>query len=262
VEVRHSPDLKANAQLKELPARGGEGNVAWLRRTGIRDGVLLVGGSSVIEFRIRVAQSRFRQDLLPSFWSMAGLLTGSRVHTVADLRRLERVPEDNGVQRISLRELDDPRTYPNLAILQFAERHRPVQDAIQRIHEQRGIIDIPALIVPWLGFLWGVGAHNNPLVEGKGLPSAILIETAFGMAGVDLTPGLSSMATCPEAIWQAAKWWTSYYTEAARDVPTGAVAPLRPTGAYVCRQPAAYVVEEPARKRQARRPRRQTRRRG
>jgi len=246
VEVRHSPDEHANAELKQLPARRDEGNVAWLRRTGIREGLLLVGGSSVIEFRIRVAQSRFRQDLLPSFWSMAGLLVRSRVYTVADLRRLDRVPEDNGVQRIPLRELDDPRVYPNLAILQFTRQNRLVRDKIEHIAQQRGIVDIPALIVPWLGFLWGVPGYDNPLAQGKGLPSAILIETAFGMAGIDLTPGLASLATCPEAIWQAAKWWTSYYATSTQDTAKGAATSLRPVGAFVCRQPAAFAVEHPA----------------
>jgi hypothetical protein len=47
----------------------------------------------------------------------------------------------------------------------------------------------------------------------------------LGAAGFDLTPGLESRASCPEAIWQAAKWWHKYYEDQKR-------APL--SGAYCC----------------------------
>jgi hypothetical protein len=32
----------------------------------------------------------------------------------------------------------------------------------------------------------------------------------LGAAGFELTPGIASSATCPEAIWQAARWWHEY----------------------------------------------------
>jgi hypothetical protein len=194
---------------------------------------------------------------------MAGLLVGgSRIETVADLRTLERVPYSNAVQRIPVREIDDPRVYPNVAILRFTEDHAPVRAAIARIRNRKEVVDLPALVLPWLGFLWGVGAHNNPLVEDKGLPSASLMDNAFAMAGIDLTPGLTSTAACPEAIWQAAKWWGSYYRDAGEaEATAGEAAPIQPTGRYWCRQPAAFVDEletpaRPAAQRRQRRPRR------
>ena len=77
------------------------------------------------------------------------------------------------------------------------------------------MIDIPTLLLPWLGFVWGAGSTANPLLDGFGVPSAVLVETAFGMAEVEITPGLATASSCPEAIYQAAKWWTGYYTETA-----------------------------------------------
>ena len=61
-------------------------------------------------------------------------------------------------------------------------------------------------MLPWLAFLWGVSGSTNPLLSGTGLPSSAFVETVFAMAGFELTPGLSSASSCPEAIWQSAKW--------------------------------------------------------
>jgi hypothetical protein len=59
---------------------------------------------------------------------------------------------------------------------------------------------------------------SNPLAETLGLPSAVFIETVYGMAGIELTPGLSCSARCPEAIWQAQ---TTHDENAAQQVPEG-----------------------------------------
>jgi hypothetical protein len=45
------------------------------------------------------------------------------------------------------------------------------------------------------------------------MPSAAMLETVTGAAGFDLTPGLESRASCPEAIWQSARWWHEYHEE-------------------------------------------------
>lgn len=242
LNVRHSPDARKSRDLRELKPRRGESNKAWVARAGIEDGVLLLGGSSLVEFRIRVAQSRVRGDMLPSFWSMAGVLrNGSAVYTVADLRDLDSVPVKNGVQRVRLNEFNDPEAYPNIAIVQFCDDYRSIEKAIETVSRQRGLVDIPALIVPWIAYGWGAGAQGNPLLDGQGLPSASLVETAHALAGVDITPGLASEASCPEAIWQAAKWWTSYYDDSAKEPPTGDVRAMRPTGRFGLRQSEARV---------------------
>jgi hypothetical protein len=54
---------------------------------------------------------------------------------------------------------------------------------------------------------------GNPLLNEYGIPSAVLVEYSVGAAGLDLTPGLASRSSCPEAIWQSAKWWQGYQTQ-------------------------------------------------
>lgn len=244
LDVRHSPDPDRNAGLEELEPRKAEGNVEWLKRAGVRNAVLLLGGTSLVEFRIRVAQSRVRQDLLPSFWSMAGFLRGGRrVYTVADVRDLDAVPKANGVQERPFKDFDCPRTYPNVAVIEFAKSHRAVLAGIEAVSRQRSLLDIPDLIVPWLGYVWGAGGHTNPLLQGRGLPSAALVETAHALAGIDITPGLASGSSCPEAIWQAATWWTSYYDACAQEPGAARAHAMRPTGRYALRQREAVARE-------------------
>jgi hypothetical protein len=60
------------------------------------------------------------------------------------------------------------------------------------------------LILRWLAFVWGAAGAGNPLYESMGIPSAAMVEVVFVELGFDLTPGLESRASYPEAIWQAA----------------------------------------------------------
>jgi hypothetical protein len=101
--------------------------------------------------------------------------------------------------------------------------------------------------------VWGAGARRNPLLDSAGLPGAAFVETAFGMAGIELTPGLSSGSSCPEAIWQSALWWHHYYKQSAplpttspQTAPAVRPAPrvIVPEGAYRVLQPAAAVTWE------------------
>jgi hypothetical protein len=111
-------------------------------------------------------------------------------------------------------------------------------------------VDLPNILLAWLGFVWSAGDRTNPVLRGVGIPSAALVETAYAIAGVELTPGLSSNASCPEAIWQAAKWWQGFYDKAAQrsvaeetESAIGIAHPRIPEGFAVIRQPAAAVVE-------------------
>jgi hypothetical protein len=63
--------------LNELARKEGEDNIAWLARNLLEDdgtSIVMVGGRSPISFRLRVAQSHVRNDLLPSYWSHVMLL--------------------------------------------------------------------------------------------------------------------------------------------------------------------------------------------
>jgi hypothetical protein len=252
VSIRRSPSSKPNDLLCPSEAQAGEGNRAWLQRHGDADGIILIGGTSVVDFRIRVAQSRLRHDLTPSSWSHCGILLKNGVFASVPLDWPDAalVPSRNGVQIRPLADYDNPALYPNVAAIRFARSHDDAIADIRRVEADRSLIDLPALMVPWLAFVWGAGNAANPLVTGQGVPGASFVETVFAMAGFDLTPGLSSVSSCPEAIWQAARWWNDYYEGAVADA-TGegsaagapAAVPMVPTGSYVIRQKHAAIVE-------------------
>lgn len=223
ISIRHAPASSKNDEIREVAARDGESNLDWLRRAAdgedLAGAVILFGGSDLAHFRVRCAQSRLRDDLLPSFWSLAGILTGERsfYSVPLDVPDASRVPQTNGVRRCQMRDYADPKWFPNIAVLRFTDSFRPLTDNVSRVERQRSIIDLPASIIPWLAHVWGADAGDNPLVTGHGLPSAAFVETVFGLAGIELTPGLSSSSSCPEAIWSTALWWHGFYEARAED---------------------------------------------
>jgi hypothetical protein len=82
-------------------------------------------------------------------------------------------------------------------------------------------------------------------LNGEGLPSAVFAETLFGLAGIELTPGLATASTCPEAIWQAAKWWASFYEQTSDFSAAVHAQSMVPKGCFVLRQPAAAIRPVP-----------------
>jgi hypothetical protein len=289
ISIRHAPAGSRNKSIKEVSARAGESNLDWLKRAAagadLAGAVILIGGSDLAHFRVRCAQSRLRSDMLPSFWSLAGVLVNDRsfFSVTLEVEDVSRVPQTNGVRRCRLSDYADPKWFPNVAVLRFTDSVRPVTDNITRVERQRSVIDLPSHLLPWLAHVWGAGAGDNPLVAGYGLPSAAFVETVFGLSGIELTPGLSSSSSCPEAIWSTALWWHDFYEARADDearaaalaIPSAAEAGAAgraakgakksggkaqaaarvveedsgtararvPAGFYAVRQPAAYVEE-------------------
>lgn len=243
--LRRSDVASGNPLLKETPAgsapQGAAANFAWLSSTGYRDGVVLLGGTSIVDFRMRVAQSELRQDLLPSFWSTCGLLIDGTVLMTARVDAISNSStrvERNGLEAVKLdaeSPYGDSMFYPNIAILQFTDDHAAIREHVARIGQERTIVDLLAQIVAWLGYCWAVGDRGNPLMQGHGIPSATLLERAHGLANIDLSPGLPSASSCPEAIWQAARWWYKAYDASEASSFT-------PRGAYLIRQPAAAAL--------------------
>lgn len=245
-----NPLLKETAADALLKLEGDEAaNLTWLESTGYRDGVLLLGGTSIVDFRMRVAQSELRQDLLPSFWSTCGLLIDGKTLMTARVDAISNSSarvERNGLEAVPLEvtsSYGDPTRYPNIAILQFTDDHAAIKDHVARIGQERNIVDLLAQIVAWLGYCWAVGGSNNPLMQGQGIPSATLVERAHGLAGIDLSPGLPSASSCPEAIWQAARWWYKEYEPVEESGPSKSPqGGFMPRGAYLIRQPAAAAA--------------------
>jgi hypothetical protein len=251
--IRQSSATHSNPWLEEVkaPSRLRLTNTEWLKAQDASEGIIFLGGCSVSHFRLRVAQAHLRpNDLTPSIWSQVGILLDAETFLsvpltipgeVTDLARL------NGVQRCRLRDYDDPEMFPNIGVVRFPAAAETILKNAEMVSRQRSIVDLLALTLPWLAYVLSVGQSGNPLLTGGGIPSAVFVEVVYGMAGVELTPGLSSSTSCPEAIWQAAKWWHPFYEKEAADLAPSADAPLSasagvPAGAYSVRQPAAAAV--------------------
>jgi hypothetical protein len=175
----------------------------------------------------------------PSLWSHVAVLIQPQRRTWAireisltPPRGFGDVPSHNASQDSTLEHYEAPDLWPNIALLSFPADGDQVKEGLQRVAIDRSIVDLGALLIPWLAFVWGAGSAANPLLQDQGIPSAVYAETVMGIAGLELTPGLSSQSSCPEAIWQAAKWWHQFYTQTEREGQA-------PRGVYTVRQPAA-----------------------
>lgn len=194
--------------------------------------LVLLGGSDRLSRRLRSAQARLRQDLEPSYWSHVILLNAPILAADTPITEISLQPPagfgfpvgQNGVQRNVLGHYRQAKAWPNIALLAVPVRHSDLTAAITQLQHNRAVMDFPALMLSWLGYAWGVGAATNPLQNGEGLPSAVLLEAACSQVGFDLTPGLDSHAASPEGIWQGCKWWNAYHAEAfaARECVQGA----------------------------------------
>jgi hypothetical protein len=244
IPIRESGETTVNPDLVTPKSVEAETNVAWFRRQRSRSGVLLLGGTSLLDFRMRVAQSLLRGDLTPSYWSVCGLLTGEDDEFLGvplDTPDVSAVPATNAVRPCRLSDFDDPVRWPNIAVMRFADKPEVIVEQARLIEQRRSIVDLPELLLAWLAYGWAAGSADNPLLKGHGIPGAAFVEAAHSLAGVELTPGLSSAASCPEAIWQAVKWWRGYYADAVSYGGAAAAQPLVPRGRYLVRQRSAAM---------------------
>jgi hypothetical protein len=253
ISIRQSAAETSNEKLKEVKPKPKETNSAWLKRVGGTGGLLLLGGASVSDFRIRVAQSHARADLTPSNWSLVGILLDGQTFLSVPLELSGPAAEialGNGVQTCSVADYDDPERFPNIAVVSFTPDNEKIVEFTHLIGgnpktgkpAQRNIIDLPTLMLPWLSYIWITGKASNPLSDGLGLPSAAFVETVYGMAGIELTPGLASATSCPEAIWQAAKYWHDFYEEAIETTSEKNATQQIPQGSFALRQRAAALT--------------------
>jgi len=225
IGILRSTAIHPNEVFQEQVRSRGENNLMWLRRylqqpDEERSYIVLVGANNPTAFRLRVAQSHMRHDMLPSHWSHAMLLGALAIDDLGTTPVYEISlepphgfgfpPPTNGVQQGELRQYRNPRQYPNIAVLGIAAAPEQVRAALQRFQEQRPVLDALELMLRWLAYVWGAARAGNPLHDGQGVLSAVMLEMVFGAVGFDLTPGLESRASCPEVIWQTAKWWHEY----------------------------------------------------
>ena len=247
-----STTSKRNPLFTPLQRKSNESNTQWGARAvaQMKTGgsktwtyVVLLGGSDSMAFRLRVAQSHLRGDMLPSYWSHSILveLTGD---SVADARAIhvpliqpqgpEFATRTNGVVVQPLSDFDDPERYPNIALIALPVAQEDILQRVESFRKSRSTLDALEHVLRWLAFAWGAARTPNPLHENYGLPTACMLETVFAAANFDLTPGLEARASCPEAIWVAALFWQDYFKEFRGHAPTGR---------YFT--PHGYPIEEP-----------------
>ena len=160
IPTRQSSATKSNPNLQEKKRRlEKETNTEWVSRVtanpNLEGQVLLLGGTALQDFRIRVAQSHVRQDLLPSFWShvaLFGAKSGARDWILYEVQLnpnngFGNVPKENGVQEGKLSKYDDPERFPNIACIDFFIKSKTIDEEVSKFRKQRSLIDIGALIV-------------------------------------------------------------------------------------------------------------------
>jgi hypothetical protein len=230
-----------NPSFFALARTEGERNLAWGERAVVdmrADAgpdawtyIALLGGSDTLAFRLRVAQSHLRGDMLPSYWSEAILirLTGA---TLAGAEAISvplaqppgpaYAPTENGVVGVPLSDFDDPARYPNIALIALPKAQAKILARVELFRRARSTFDALEHVLRWLAFAWGVARTPNPLHENYGIPSAGMLETVCAAEDVELTPGLESRASCPEAIWASALHWRDFFAKTGeRRVPFG-----------------------------------------
>jgi hypothetical protein len=241
VNQARSSAKKRNPDVTALERRPDEGNLAWGERAAaemIGDSdprehtyMVLLGGADTLAFRLRVAQSHLRSDMLPSLWSEALLvrlkgptLRGSQAISVplAQPGFPFFSPADNGVVEISLARFDDPERYPNIALFALPIPQARILARVELFKRARSSLDALEHVLRWLAFSWGVTRTGNPLHENMGLPSACMLEIVCAAEDFELTPGLESRTSCPEAIWASMLHWHEYYAATGeKKVPFG-----------------------------------------
>jgi hypothetical protein len=236
IRMSASKSPSPNEELVRFERHEGEDNVGWLRRvldcTDLQDhgAALLLGGRSTTDFRLRAAQAHARSDLNASFWSHLALLevsgqdpAASIVHEISlsPPNGFGYPPVSNALQSTPFARYASVKDYPNIALLRLPVAWEKIQEGLKQFALQRPSLDAVELLVAWLAFVWGVGSTPNPLLSGMGIPSASMVEAVVSFAGFELTPGMPSRSSCPEAVWQSAKWWHEYYKKQDKNPLTG-----------------------------------------
>lgn len=257
IRTRYSKETKHNPRIKERPL-GRRPRSSWLAEHADRLDkrgplVVLLGGDSLIDFRLRVAQGHLRTDLKPSFWSHAAIVLPSERSQAArklrhvqldDLGATADMPVRNAVQHCGLDYVDRAQ-FKNIAVLRFpVDKTADVVEAAHALQHARLNLDLVGPVLRWLGFALGAQA-GNPLLEGHSIPAAAFVEACFARAGVDLSPGVSESVSCPESIWQAALWWNSFYesTERGEDAQHKRERRVGVQGFSCIQQRAAFVAD-------------------
>ncbi len=208
--------------------RKDETNLQWLKRAyesfafddvAQWSFIVLTGGKDIASFRLRVAQSHLRSDMLPSFWSDCALLkivkgnvSTAKFYNLPLFQPASEpyAPARNGLVELAANKLPD---YPNLALLALPVGQKKILDALGDYKISRISYDAIENILPWLAYVWGAGNATNPLLQQTSFPSAMMLNQIFSANHFDLAPGVSANLSTPETFWSGVKYWQDYYSK-------------------------------------------------
>ncbi|HWC76684.1 MAG TPA: hypothetical protein VG778_04440, partial [Blastocatellia bacterium] len=144
IKILSSTATKPSTSFTDQQRKKGEDNLQWLIRnlpSEDRSHLVMVGGKSPTDFRLRVAQSHLRHDMAPSHWSHAFLLgkIGKNAAS-ATAHEISLQPQDgfgfppptNGVQKGKVGRYANPDEYPNIAVLGVPVAQDEVLKALDR----------------------------------------------------------------------------------------------------------------------------------
>ncbi|HTF97309.1 MAG TPA: hypothetical protein VL995_14320 [Cellvibrio sp.] len=226
-----STESVSQSDVQKLIRIKREANLDWLKRAynsfAIEDVsqwsfIVLAGGKDVAAFRLRVAQSRLRGDMLPSFWSECALFKISHEDFSSSVfcnlplfqpANLSYAPTRNGLVELPLNKLPTQKDYPNLALLAIPVPQELILQSLEEYKKARVSYDAVENILPWLAYVWGSGDATNPLMKQIGFPSAVMLNQVFSARGFDLAPGVNSYLSTPEMFWSGVKHWQDYYSK-------------------------------------------------
>jgi len=184
--------------------------------------IVLAGGKDVASFRIRVAQSHLRGDMLPSFWSECALFKIEQADFASagffniplfQPATATYAPTRNGLIELPFNKLPTQKDFPNLALLAIPVPQEKILLSLAEYQKARVSYDAVENILPWLAFVWGAGNATNPLMQQIGFPSAMMLNQIFGANGFDLAPGVNANLSAPETFWSGVKHWQDYYSK-------------------------------------------------
>lgn len=219
------------SDVQKLDRINREPNLEWLKRAfhsfdladvAAWSFIVLLGGKDVASFRIRVAQSHLRGDMLPSFWSECAFLkidpnefANASIFGLPLLQPAEApyAPARNGLIEFPLKRLPTQKDYPNLALLAVPVAQEKILASLAEYRKSRVAYDAVENILPWLAFVWGAGNAVNPLMEHNGLPSAMMLNQIYASNGFDLAPGVNASLSTPETFWSGVKHWQDFYSK-------------------------------------------------
>jgi hypothetical protein len=182
--------------------------------------ILLVGGSSLADSRVRLAQAAIRLDERPSPWSHVALVLDVdskdvRASTGAEIRLSPPSttgPERSYVSFFRLGDYADDAAFPNLGVVSVEVRTgsglgaRVRERALRRnpAYDDR---PVGAVLSAWNAYLFDPTRRTNPLLENVPHPGAAYLDFVFAGSGLDLTPAARSPAVSPEHLWATLRYF-------------------------------------------------------